>query len=195
MYFETIKCFDEEIFNLDWHQKRIARTIGLNINLQEYIYPPSEKLLKCKLIYDDTGILDITFVEYKQRDINSFKIIVDNEIEYKNKSINRDELDILFNLKEQADEIIIVKNGFVTDISIANIAILVNDTWITPKLPLLKGTCRDRLIDENFLIEKDITIDELINSQKIALMNAMIDFKIIENSDIINKDEVLKGWK
>jgi 4-amino-4-deoxychorismate lyase len=31
-YFETIKCDDYEIFNLDYHNKRIANTIGLNIN-------------------------------------------------------------------------------------------------------------------------------------------------------------------
>ena len=36
-YFETIKCDDYEIFNLDYHNKRIANTIGLNLNLQEYI--------------------------------------------------------------------------------------------------------------------------------------------------------------
>ena len=27
MYFETIKCEDFEVFNLDFHNKRVARTI------------------------------------------------------------------------------------------------------------------------------------------------------------------------
>ena len=36
-YFETIRCEDFEIFNLEYHNKRVANTIGLNINLQEYI--------------------------------------------------------------------------------------------------------------------------------------------------------------
>jgi 4-amino-4-deoxychorismate lyase len=35
IYFETIKCEDFEIFNLEYHNKRVANTIGLNINLQE----------------------------------------------------------------------------------------------------------------------------------------------------------------
>ena len=32
-YFETIKCEDFEIFNLEYHNKRVSNTIGLNINL------------------------------------------------------------------------------------------------------------------------------------------------------------------
>ena len=81
-YFETIKCEDFEVFNLDYHQKRVANTIGLNINLQEYINPISEELLRCKLIYDENGVVDVLYFPYKKREIKSFKIIFDNEIEY-----------------------------------------------------------------------------------------------------------------
>ena len=40
-------------FNLEYHNKRVANTIGLNIDLQEYIYPISDELLRCKVIYDE----------------------------------------------------------------------------------------------------------------------------------------------
>ena len=36
MFFETIKCEDFEIFNLEYHQKRVAKTIGKNFDLQEF---------------------------------------------------------------------------------------------------------------------------------------------------------------
>ena len=36
--FETIKCDDFWSFNLEYHNKRVANTIGLNIDLQN-IYP------------------------------------------------------------------------------------------------------------------------------------------------------------
>ena len=49
-FFETIKCDDFEVFNLEYHNKRVANTIGLNIDLQEYIYPISGELLRCKVI-------------------------------------------------------------------------------------------------------------------------------------------------
>lgn len=66
-YFETIKCIDYEVHNLNYHKQRISNTIGLNINLEEYIYPPSSDILKCKVIYDINGIIDIIFDKYQKK--------------------------------------------------------------------------------------------------------------------------------
>lgn len=179
-YFETIKCEDFEILNLDYHNRRVANTIGMNLNLQEYIYPPTNNLIRCKLIYDENGILDVQYFPYEKRGIKSFKIVYDDNIEYSKKYLNRDSIDNLFEKKENADEIIIVKNKIVTDTSIANIAIYDGKNWVTSKKPLLKGTTRARLLEEKKIIEKDISTEMLKNTQKIALMNAMIDFDILD---------------
>ena len=186
-FFETIKCEDEEIFNLEYHQKRVARTIGKNINLGEYIYPPSNKLLKCKVIYNKDEIIDVSYMLYKPREIKSFKIVLDDNIKYKYKALNRENIDKLYAQRESCDEIIIIKNGLVTDTSIANIAILQKGVWITPKKPLLQGTTRDRLIEENYIKEVNISLSELLNCKKIALMNAMIGFKAIDITNSNNK--------
>ena len=184
-YFETIKCNDFEVYNLNYHKQRIATTIGKNISLDEYIYPPSNKLLKCKVIYNKYEIIDIIYDSYTAKNINSFKLIHDDNIIYNKKSTNRSVIDNLYLQKKLSDEIIIIKNNLITDTSIANIAIYYNGTWYTPKTPLLFGTTRQRYIDNGSLFEKDITIDILQSSSKIALLNAMIDFKIIHNCDII----------
>ena len=180
-YFETIKCNDYEIFNLDYHCKRIANTIGLNINLQDYIYPPSNKLLKCKVIYDDCEILDVEYSEYKKREIKTFKLIYDDEISYDKKALHRNEIDALSLKKQSCDEIIIVKNGIVSDTSIANIAVFYQNKWLTSKQCLLKGTTRDRYINESTLVLEDITVEILKGSTKLALLNAMIDFDILKD--------------
>ncbi|MEA3497866.1 MAG: aminotransferase class IV family protein [Campylobacterota bacterium] len=184
-YFETIKCEDEEVFNLEYHQKRISRTIAKNINLGEYIYPPKASLFRCKVIYDKDDIIDISYFPYIPRQIKSFKIVFDDKIEYRYKSLNRDSIDTLYSKKKSCDEIIIVKNGLVTDTSIANIAIYKDGIWLTPKTPLLLGTTRDRLLDENFIKEADITVDDLKSCKKIAVMNGMVGFKVIEEFDIL----------
>jgi len=184
-YFETIKCNDYEVYNIQYHKKRISRTIGININLEEYIYPPNEKLLKCKVIYNHSGILDIQYDEYYKKNIKSFKLVYDNNINYSKKYLNRDCIDKLKeNIKE--DEIIIIKNNLLTDTSIANIAIYYDNRWLTPKEPLLIGTSRNRYIDNNLILQKDISVKMLKESKKIALLNAMIDFDILE--DFIIKD-------
>lgn len=181
MYFETIKCYDYEVYNLEYHINRVSRTIGKDFNLGEYIYPPSHKLYRCKLIYNDDEILNIEYFEYKKREIRNFKIVCDDEIDYSKKYLNRTSLDNLYAQKDDYDEVMIFKGGFLTDTSIANIAILVDDIWYTPKIPLLNGTTRQRYLDDKKFLEKDIDIDFLKKASKIALMNAMIDFDVIEN--------------
>lgn len=180
-YFETIRCDDFEVFNLDYHEKRVAKSIALNLNLQEYIYPPSNELLRCKVIYSEEGITDVQYYKYQKREIKLFKIVIDNKIEYSKKYLDRSYIDNLYNKKENADEIIIIKNGLIADTSIANIAIHDGSNWITPKKPLLFGTTRARLLEEKMIFEKDITLKMLQEAKKIALMNAMIDFDILEN--------------
>ena len=185
MFFETIKCFDEEVYHIEYHQQRMAKVVGLNFNLQDYIYPPSNKLLKCKLTYDEDGIIDISYDRYTPCEIKIFKFILDDTIEYKYKSTSREKIDILFNQRDNADEIIIIKNGLITDTSIANIAIYNGIHWITPRSPLLEGTTRARLLENRKLIVKDISIDEFKKANKIAIMNAMIDFKVIDDFQLL----------
>lgn len=181
VFFETIKCDDYEVYNLEFHNKRVANTIAMNLNLQEYIYPITSELLRCKLVYDDSCILDVKYFPYKKREIKTFKLIYDNNIDYSKKYFDRSELDELYEKRESCNEIIIIKNDLLSDTSIANIAIYYENMWITPKLPLLYGTTRARLLEERVIIEKDITVEMLKKSTKLALMNAMIDFDEIKD--------------
>ena len=180
LYFETIKCLDEEVYHLEYHKKRIAKTIGKNFNLEEYIYPLNGKLLKCKMIYSQDEIINIEYIEYSPKIPKRFKIIEDNSIEYKYKYLDRSAIDNALLVKYDADDIVIVQNGLVTDTSIANIAIKKNNQWFTPTKPLLEGTTRNRLINQGFLKEYPITIENLLEAKEFAIMNAMIDFKEIK---------------
>lgn len=181
MYFETIKCEDFEVFNLEYHQKRVIKTIAKDLNLQEYISPISDELLRCKLIYNEDEILSVEYFPYIKRDIKSFKILFENNLEYSKKYLNREKIDRLFLQKDDCDEVIIVKQGIVTDTSIANIAIFYDDIWITSKDCLLQGTTRARLIKDGFLKEQNISLEMLKNAEKLALMNAMIGFDEIRD--------------
>ena len=184
-YIETIRCNDYEIFNLSYHEKRIVKTIGKNINLEDYIYPINSKLLKCKVIYNEDEVISVSFLEYSKKIIKNFKLIYDDSINYKYKSENRESINQLYLKKENADEIIIVRNHFITDTTIANIAIFLDEQWLTPKVPLLKGTTRQRYLDNLKIKEINITVKMLMNAQKIALLNAMIDFDSINNYKIL----------
>lgn len=180
-FLETIKIFNGEIFNLDYHQRRYESVlnhfeISKVHNLKDFINPPKEGLFRCRLVYDFNKI-DVSYHEYKQREIKSFKLVYDDKIDYSFKSTNRATIDNLFASRAECDEILIVKNSLISDTSIANVAFYDGKKWLTPKVPLLKGTTRARLLDESKIYEADIRVEDLSNYTKINYFNAMIDFK------------------
>jgi len=193
MFIETIKILDGKIYNIEWHNRRFNQTrldiFGLDksINLIEYINPPPIGLFRCRIVYN-MDISSIEYIPYSPKVINSFKIVQSN-IDYKYKYSNRDELNSLKESANGYDDIIIEKNGLLTDTTIANIAFFDGNEWITPKTPLLKGIIRAKLVNRGFLIPKDINSDKLKHFSNFALMNAMIGFQIQKNITIYKKRE------
>lgn len=190
IFIETIKAVDGGVFNISYHQDRYEGVLKKfkikgSQNLSLYLKPPKNGLFRCRLTYDLSKMphqIDVSYHEYNKRDINSLKLVYDDKVEYSMKYACRDELDRLYALRGKCDDILIVKNSLITDTTIANIAFYDSNRWITPALPLLNGTTRQRLLDEGKIIEKDIHVEELKNFSKVALMNAMIDFDIITKS-------------
>jgi len=183
--FETIKVVNGKLLNLKYHQERVNYTrkflsFKKKLELNEYDFNlPKYGDYRLRIDYDE-DIKSFTCKEFTCREFKEFKLVESN-IDYSYKYAQRDDLD---SLKIDEKEIIILKNGYLTDTTIANIAIQVDGCWLTPKNPLLKGTTRARLIDKGFLKCKDLTIEDLKKSQNFAIMNALIDFTIIEKVKI-----------
>ncbi|HIP46498.1 MAG TPA: hypothetical protein EYG95_02945 [Campylobacterales bacterium] len=179
-FFETLKVSDGEIQNLHFHNKRLNYTIkenfgiDANIDLREHIQQGDFSLERCKVIYDKT-IKTIQFFPLNPRKFQYFKVLETN-ITYNFKNVDREDITSLVNLKGTCDDIIMIKNGLVTDTSIANIAIYDGLKWITPKKPLLKGTFRASLLEKQLLLEKDVKIKDIKNAVRFALMNALVGF-------------------
>jgi len=185
-FLETIKALDGEIFHLFYHQERyesVLKSFGVTDfkNLEEFLNPPKKGLYRCRVLYTKDDI-QVTYHPYSKREINKLKLIYDDTINYDKKYANRENIDKLFALRGEADEILMVKNTLITDTSIANIAFYSRGEWFTPTQPLLKGTTRSRLIAEGKLQERNITVEDLAKYSKIALLNAMIDFDIISEN-------------
>jgi 4-amino-4-deoxychorismate lyase len=187
-FLETIKSLDGKIYHLNYHQKRyesVLKSLGVNSfkNLLNYLNPPKDGLYRCRVVYSKEHI-EVSYHQYNKRTIKSLKLVLDDEIDYSFKYVDRREIDALSSLKEDCDDILIVKNSYLTDTSIANIALFKEGLWYTPAKPLLKGTTRERLLDENKILEKDIHVSEISQYSKVALCNAMIDFDIISHDNI-----------
>jgi 4-amino-4-deoxychorismate lyase len=186
-FLETIKIENGSVENLFYHQKRFEAVLEqFSITekplLENLIHPPKEGLFRCRVVYDvkDIGAVEVGYIPYEKRVIRSLKFVEDETLEYRYKYLDRTRIDALFAQRGDSDDIVIVQNNLVRDTSIANIALFKNGRWLTPKEPLLCGTTRARLLSEKKIFEADITPKELCQAQKIALLNAMIGFDILD---------------
>lgn len=134
------------------------------------------------MVYGGQGVEDVQYAPYKMREIRSLKLVEDNEIDYSFKSTDRACLNSLAAQKGDCDEVLIVKNGLLTDTSFTNIAVFDGERWLTPKHPLLLGTKRASLLERQVIREADISVETLMKAQKVSLINAMIDLGEIEIS-------------
>ncbi len=184
-YLETIKAVDGSILNLEYHQLRLERTLSLpnTHSLSKQLTPPTKGIYRCRVVYDENSI-DVEYIKYYKREVNTLKIVISDDIDYTRKYENRESINELFALRDKCDDILIVKSGLVTDTSIANIAFYDGSRWITPKRPLLPGTTRERYINTGVLIEENIFVDDISKYTKVALLNAMIDFDIMSEENI-----------
>jgi len=180
---ESIKIADGKICGLEYHDRRF-RTARRDLfgvrdgpGLDTSIRVPngfSRGLWKCRVIYAEE-VIDVTFEPYRSREIGALRLVACDDIDYRYKYADRAPLERLLDRKEGCDDILIVKHGLVTDTSFSNIAFSDGKGWVTPRSPLLRGTKRDRLVDDGMLTEEDIAPVDLGRFKTASLINAMLD--------------------
>jgi len=185
---ETIKINNGKIFNIDYHNHRMNKSRQVlmghtdKIELRDHLVLPdnlSDGLYKCRIIYAER-IESVEIKPYIIRPVTSLKLIDGRGVEYDHKFAVRTQIENLFAQRGTCNDVLIIKNGYVTDTSICNIAFFDGCHWYTPEHPLLKGAKRQLLLDENLIFEKQISVTGLYEFEKICLFNAMIEFGEIE---------------
>jgi 4-amino-4-deoxychorismate lyase len=181
---ESIKLLDGNFKNLFYHEQRMNRSLKTlcgtedYFNLEEFLSKidrPDVGLHKCRIVYDE-AVREVEFMPYRPRLIDSLKIVENDNISYEFKYADRDEIDALFARREQCDDILIVKNGLITDTSYANILLKKGKQWFTPWSALLKGTMRTKLVEYSKVQEEEIPVTEISNFKSFKLINAMMEF-------------------
>lgn len=185
MLLETIRFHQGELENLYYHQQRIHRSrkelFGLHDrwDLEEMITIPEsidcEQTYRCRVIYGSEGITLVEFIPYTIRPIQSLELVTADALEYNHKFSDRTPLNAL-TAQAKADEVLIVKNGLITDTSYTNIALSDGQEWYTPHQPLLLGTRRAALLANGTIIPERLAADDLRYFKEIRLFNAMIEW-------------------
>jgi 4-amino-4-deoxychorismate lyase len=183
MLFETIRLHNGCYFNLELHQNRMNASRRSLFGCHELLkldtkFPvPREYLegtFKCKVYYKE-DISGIEFLPYQRSSIHSLKVLFADEIEYSHKFVERCAIEELYERRGISNDILIVKNGYITDTSYANVCFYSKERgWFTPRTPLLAGTMRQKLINEGKVALEDISLEMLSQFEHVSLINAMI---------------------
>ena len=189
-YIETIRLENGQFHLLELHQLRMTATIhevyGKNIvvpdikdNLGIVTDIPSDGIYKCRIVYDN-DIRDIEFQPYTPRTVRSLKIVeAAAGLDYHLKSCDRSALLSLASLKCNCDEVIILRDGLITDTSYTNLVFHSDKGLYTPRTPLLKGVMRSHLLNNGIIHECDIRPEDLRPDNRlgitgVSLINAML---------------------
>ena len=106
--------------------------------------------------------------------VQSLKLVHSDVITYDHKFLDRSGLQNLYNQRDDLDEIMIVKNGFITDASYANVIFRKNEQWFTHKHYILKGTMRQYLLENGTIMEAVIDDHNYLEYESVKLVNAML---------------------
>ena len=178
---ETICLKDGQALHLDYHWQRMR-------NSSQHLFPgyqppdPEELLSRVnaqslkgtyrwRIVYGP-GLLETELLPYNYKPIRYLKLMETN-IDYPHKFANRASLDSLHNQRGQADDVLLVKDGRITDTTIANIIFIKGGRLYTPNRPLLMGTALCRLLDEGRVTPMAISPDDISQFEAFWLVNAL----------------------
>ncbi len=180
---ETIKIDNGRIRDLAYHVERAEKSrrelfsAGRPLDIEGALsrqHIPEKGMYKCRVLYREK-IEEIQILPYTRRNILSLRLVEAEDIDYSHKYEDKSAFASLLAKKGSCDDILIEKNGFITDTSFSNIALFDGTRWVTPSTYLLRGTQREKLLREGIIHEATIRVEDLRKFEKISLINTMLE--------------------
>jgi len=181
---ETIRADNGQIHNLPYHQARMNRScVALfgrtcPFDLHEILAGltlPSAGRHKIRFLYGPDDFR-VEMHPYSPRPVRRLKLVEASHIDYSHKYTDRSALEALLRQRGPADDILMVRNGKITDTSFTNIAFFDGRRWLTPAQPLLPGTARRFLMDNQIIFPADITVNDFSRFKYFKIFNALLPF-------------------
>lgn len=180
--FETLSIIDGVVQNIEYHQARFENTMRTffnktpDIQLAALIKVPEEYRvgkIRCRIDYNHEAF-EVKYFPYTPKEIHTFQCVYVEGLDYRFKYSDRQCLEKL--KTENADEVIIINNGFVSDCTIGNLLFLKQNQWYSPTHFLLKGTQLSYLLAQNQVCLTEISVADLSSFEKVMMINALNPF-------------------
>ena len=181
--FESLCVQDGQLLNPQWHEDRFQNAYlhrygrPTPFDLLQGIHIPNEFAqgkVKLRIRYNHQD-RNFHFEHYRIQKIQSLQLVYTEELDYQYKYSQRKKLEALFDQRGDCDDVLIVRKGWITDSSYANVVFFDGKDWWTPKNPLLEGTCRARLLAQGIIKETALGVEDLKNFKGLKLVNALRD--------------------
>jgi 4-amino-4-deoxychorismate lyase len=180
--FETVRVLNRIPENIEGHNRRVARArmviLGLRdeLDLKTHVIAPSHvdaRLHRCRVVYS-ADVESVEFRPYKVPLIRTVRLMDATHVRYDHKFRDRSAIDQMV-AQSGTDDILMVVNGEITDLSFANVVFYDGQRWVTPARPMLPGTKRELLLKLNTIDSATITPSNLGSFLFAAPINAMLD--------------------
>ena len=129
--------------------------------------------VKWRIIYREE-IQTVEYLPYQPKTVQSLRL-VEGDPDYAFKYANRSALEELLMQKGGCDEILIVRQGLITDTSYSNVVLQQGEHFYTPNRFLLNGTRRQQLLRSGRIKEREIRATDLHKYDRLLMINAMVD--------------------
>lgn len=195
LFLETIRAEGDQYHRLDLHELRLNTTARRHFThwapvSLAHVLPPAPLgpgRTRVRVVYGQGGVLDVTCSPYQPRNLRRLRLTPADHVDYAYKRLDRQALDLLRQSLPPCEDVLLVRNGLITDASFANVAFWDGHHWDTPAQPLLPGTMRAHLLALGSLRLRPVTPAMLPRYRRIALINAMLDLGdlVLDVADII----------
>lgn len=183
-FIESIKIENGKVFLLNFHQKRVNETFAhfgkknsLDLfKILEKTVLNENGLFKMRIIYDLDGKYETELIPYHFKKLNTFELVENNTLDY---SFKFEDRKVFAQMKStsESEEIIIVKNNFITDSSYSNLLFLKDKQWFTPHTYLLNGVQRQHLLSMKKIEETEISLKNIQEFSHFQIINALNDMQ------------------
>ena len=185
MFIETIRIQDGHVCHLSDHTDRMRRTADhfgfmaptLPTDLASLV--PDELrtgTVRCRVVYDHT-LREVTFTPYRRRQIERLFAVDAGTTTYAFKYADRAPLARPDVPLGASDELLFVRDGYLTDTSYTNLVLRRGRELVTPDTFLLDGTCRRRLLREGVVHTEPVRLRDLPTYDELLLINAMMPLR------------------
>ncbi len=180
-WIESICVIDGDLPLLRYHQDRMDRTLRDHFqeidatDLHAVRIPEQARhgWYKCRIHYTNS-IQTVEWIPYSVRPIERLIVKEEDQLDYSYKYADRTAFQLLKNDLGDREDVLITQDGLLTDSSYSNILCFDGKDYWTPDTPLLEGTRRQFLLDQEKIKAATLSIESLPQFKFIQLINAMM---------------------